>query len=94
MAKKTVTNIAKKQGWVRRVIQIGFFLFVFLLTAAHVMEEWGIEFPFSGVASLHALCPFGAVETLGRLITQGKFIPKTHESNFWLFLHQKKYIYR
>ena len=86
MAKKTLKNIAKKQSWVRRVIQIGFFVFVFLLTAAHVMEERGIELPFSRVASLHALCPFGAVETLGRLITQGSFIPKTHESNFWMFL--------
>lgn len=80
-----MTNIAKKQSWVRKVVQIGFFVFVFLLTAAHVMAEWGIVLPFS-VASIHALCPFGAVETVGRLITQGKFIPKTNESNLWMFL--------
>ncbi|MCK5199835.1 MAG: 4Fe-4S binding protein, partial [Spirochaetales bacterium] len=79
-----MTNIAKKNNWVRKVIQIGFFGFVFLLTVSHVMEEWGIALPFSA-ASLHALCPFGAVETVGRLITQGKFIPKTHESNLWIF---------
>ncbi len=79
-----MTNIAKKHNWVRKVVQIGFFGFVLLLTAAHVMEEWGIALPFSA-ASLHALCPFGAVETVGRLITQGKFIPKTHESNIWIF---------
>ena len=78
-------NIAKKHSWVRKVIQIGFFSFVFLLTAAHVLPEWGIKLPFS-VASIHALCPFGAVETIGRLITQGKFIPKTNESNLWMFL--------
>lgn len=84
MKKKPITNIAKEQSWVRRIIQIGFFSFVFLLTAVHVMEEWGITLPFS-VASIHALCPFGAVETAGRLITQGSFIPKTHESNLWLF---------
>ena len=58
-----MTNIAKKQSWVRKVVQIGFFVFVFLLTAAHVMAEWGIVLPFS-VASIHALCPFGAVETV------------------------------
>jgi hypothetical protein len=85
MVKKSIANIAKKRSWVRRVIQISFFTFVFLLTAAHVLPGWGITLPFS-VASIHAICPFGAVETIGRLITQGNFIPKTNESNLWMFL--------
>jgi len=80
-----MANSTKKHTWVRKTIQIGFFSFVFLLTAGHVMEEWGLVLPFS-VASIHAICPFGAVETAGRLITQGNFIPKTNESNLWMFL--------
>jgi len=35
-------------------------------------------------ASLHALCPFGAVETVGSLITSGAYIQKIHPSSLVL----------
>lgn len=38
------------------------------------------------ISNLHAVCPFGAVETAARLITEGRFIPKTHPSNLWMLL--------
>ncbi len=78
-------NQVKKQSWVKRVIQIGFFLFVLLLVLSHTLKERGISLPLS-TANFHAICPFGAVETVGRLITQAKFIPKTNSSNLWIFL--------
>ncbi len=66
-------------------VQAAFFLFVLLIVLTHFLEAQGITLPWTN-ASLHALCPFGAVETAGRLITQGAFVPKTHESNLWVFL--------
>ncbi len=75
----------KKSWWVKRAVQILFFLFVFFMVLTHYLEDKGIELPFD-YPDLHAVCPFGAVETAGRLILQDKFIPKTHESNLWVFL--------
>ncbi len=74
-----------KHNWIRWVVQILFFLFVFSMVLSHYLTEKGIQLPWTS-PGLHAICPFGAVETLGRLITQQKFIPKTHESNFWVLL--------
>ncbi len=78
-------NTIKNQSWVRRSIQVGFFLFIFMMVLSHFLESNGSELRWSA-PHLHAVCPFGAVETTGRLITQGQFIPKTHESNFWVLL--------
>jgi ferredoxin len=71
--------------WIRRVLQIGFFLFVLSVVTTHFLKSQGVSLPWDS-ANFHAICPFGAVETTGRLITQGDFIPKTHESNFWILL--------
>ncbi len=60
-------NTMKKQSWVRRGIQVGFFLFIFLMVLTHFLESNGIELPWSA-PHLHAVCPFGAVETTGRLV--------------------------
>ncbi len=75
----------KKNRWIKRVIQIAFFTFIFTMVLTHYLEENGIELPVK-IPNLHAICPFGAVETLGRLLLVDKFIPKTHESNFWVLL--------
>ena len=68
---------------VRRGVQIFFFAFVFILVVLKTLQERGAALPFN-VSAFHSICPFGAIESLGRLITQGKFIPKTHTSNFWV----------
>ena len=80
---KTLSN-TRRTRWVRTGVQIIFFLYVLLITLAHTLgtRDGGL---FASFADLHALCPFGAVETLGRLLTQGRFIPKTHPSNLWMF---------
>ena len=48
------------------------------LSLIHILEGSG------QTASIDALCPFGAVETLWRFITTGQFVPKTHPSNLIL----------
>lgn len=73
-----------RSGRIRGGVQLLFFTYVGLLTLAHALEARGVSL-LGGLADLHALCPFGAVETAGRLITQGRFIPKTHASNLWVF---------
>jgi len=77
-------NTLQKQKWIRRTIQSGFFLFVFLIVLVNYLREQGVDL-FWIPGQFHAICPFGAVETIGRFITQGKYIPKTEASNFWLF---------
>jgi ferredoxin len=83
--KKKKKNRAGKRSWIRRVVQIGFFLFVLAIVATQYLKNQGITLPWSA-PNLHAICPFGAVETTGRIITQGSFVPKTHESNYWVLL--------
>lgn len=69
---------------IKRIFQVLFFLYVFMIVLLKYLAEMGMEFPFN-TADLHAICPFGAVESIGRLIFVQKFIPKIHESNFWVF---------
>jgi polyferredoxin len=71
--------------WVKPMVQGIVFLFVLLLVMGQYAEQMGIPLPWSN-SGFHALCPFGGVETLGRIITQGSFIPKTHASNVWLLI--------
>ncbi len=68
---------------IRIVVQVLFFLYVSTLVVLKFLSENGIEIG-AHFADLHAVCPFGAVETLGRVIQSGKFIPKTNQSNFWI----------
>ncbi len=75
----------KRVVWVRRVIQIVFFLFIFTVVLSHFLEKRGWDLPWPVLHNFHAICPFGAVETAGRLVLEGNFIPKIHESNLWTF---------
>lgn len=69
----------------RRISQIFFLVLVGLISLNHYLVEVGKEIWFLGSASLHAICPFGAVETFGSLIMYDKMIPKLHESTMVLF---------
>lgn len=82
MENKKIT--ANKQKKVRQRVQTFFVIFITAISVFKTLEEQGIKLPFA-VSAFHSICPFGAVETLGRIITQGKFIPKTNASNFWVF---------
>ena len=76
----------KRGVCVKRSIQIVFYLFVFTIVLSHFIERRGWGLPWPVLHNFHAICPFGAVETAGRLIIEGGFIPKVHESNLWTFL--------
>ena len=77
--------MSNKVRWIRGAVQIAFFIFVFAIVFSHFIERRGIDIPWPAVGNFHAICPFGAVETAGRLITEGSFIPKIHDSNIWTF---------
>lgn len=66
---------------IRSFTQIFFFVLVALIAINHTLGESGITIPFISKASLHAICPFGGVETFYNFITSGTIIKKLHESS-------------
>ncbi len=69
------------RNWVniaRRIVQAAFVAFILSATVRHNLAESAAN------ASIDALCPFGAVETLWRVVAEGEYIPKTHPSNLVL----------
>jgi len=69
----------------RHIIQAVFFTLIFLTAINHSLSESGITIPLIGGASIHALCPFGAVVSFYQLLTTGSFVKKIHESAMVLF---------
>lgn len=76
----------RRNIWIRKVVQIFFFALIALIAVNHTLVEYGVSIPFLSSASLHALCPFGGVETLYKYITAGSFVQKIHESAFILMV--------
>jgi len=73
---------SKARPWLRRGIQIFFFLLVALIATNGALSERGIErFSFVEGASLHAICPFGGVVSFWQLATAGTLVKKIHESS-------------
>lgn len=70
--------------WIRRVVQWFFFILIALIAVNHTLAESGMEIPFLATASLHAVCPFGGVETLYTFLTSGLYVQKIHESSLVL----------
>jgi polyferredoxin len=69
-----------RRNWpliLRRTTQIGFVVFILAASVRHGLAE-------EGTASIDALCPFGGLETLWRMLAEGQYIPKTHPSNIVL----------
>ncbi|GLI58332.1 4Fe-4S ferredoxin [Propionigenium maris DSM 9537] len=62
---------------IRWAVQMGVLLFVTVIGILHQRIGGGID----GVASVHALCPFGALESFYSLVTKGEFIKKVFYSN-------------
>jgi len=73
-----------KPLWIRIAIQIFFFIFIAVISVNHTLSETGGGVSFLSSASVHALCPFGGVESLYQFISAGSFIPKIFESSFIL----------
>ena len=72
--------------WIRRVVQIFFFVFIALISINHTLAESGGGIPLLSSASLHSLCPFGGVVTIYQYATVGTFVQKIHESAFVLMV--------
>jgi len=66
--------------WIRKIVQWFFFILIALIAVNHTLAESGAAIPFLSSASLHAVCPFGGVETLYTFITSGLFVQKIHQS--------------
>ena len=79
---------AKNKGklWLRREIQIFFFLLIALIAINHTLSESGGGIAFLSTASLHSLCPFGGVVSIYQYATVGTFVQKIHESSFVLMI--------
>ena len=56
------------------------FILVALIAVNHTLAETGQAIPFLANASIHAICPFGGVDTLYQLLTTGVFVSKIHSS--------------
>ncbi len=67
----------------RTISQGGVFLLIVggLVATNHYLAEIGKEMPIVGTASLHAICPYGGIETIVSLVTMGVFVQKIHMSS-------------
>ena len=82
-----IASIKKKfrrQVWPRYIVQAFFFALIAFISVNHTLAETGQAVPFVSSASLHALCPFGGVETIYQFATTGTFVQKIHNSAFIL----------
>lgn len=79
-------NTSRKYPHLRKGVQIFFFVLIGLIAVNKVLEDTGAALPFLSTASLHAICPFGAVETLFNLVTLGVFVQKIHASSVVLMV--------
>ena len=78
------SSFFKKKIWIRRIVQAFFFFLIAAISINHSLVESGKGIQFLSSASLHAICPFGGVETLYKFITTGAFLQKFHEASFVL----------
>lgn len=69
----------------RLFVQIFFFVFLVLVVLNHQLEESGSSILLIPSISLHAICPFGGVETASTLLLYGSYIPKLHQSTLVIF---------
>jgi polyferredoxin len=52
-----------------------------LIAVNHYLSETGSTIPLLGSSSLHAICPYGGVETIVSLTTLGVYVQKIHASS-------------
>jgi polyferredoxin len=65
-------------------VQWFFFLLIAFIAVNHTLAESGAGISFLSSASLHAVCPFGGVETLYTLVTSGLLVKKIHDASLVL----------
>lgn len=75
----------KKISKFRFIVQIFFVVLILYLSVGHYLSEKQIaELP--GIASLHAVCPFGGVVNLYTFFTTGNYVQKLHQSDFIMLI--------
>lgn len=77
---KRIRLFRPRSIWLRKIVQWFFFLLIALISINHTLVENGGGIPFLASASLHAVCPFGGVETLYTFVTSGLLVKKIHNS--------------
>ncbi|MGE5251805.1 MAG: 4Fe-4S binding protein [Bacteroidota bacterium] len=70
--------------WIRKIVQWFFFLLIAFISINHTLVESGRGINLLSSASLHAVCPFGGVETLYTFLTGGLLVKKIHDSSLVL----------
>lgn len=75
-----------KSIWIRKLVQIFFFILIAAIAVNHTLAEAGGGILLLSSASLHSLCPFGGVVSLYQYATIGTFVQKIHESSFVLMI--------
>lgn len=77
---KAIKKYYKRRIWVRTPVQLFFFVVIALITVNHTLTTSGQAGSLLSRASVHAICPFGGVETFYQLITSGSYISKVFPS--------------
>lgn len=80
VSKKRSKAVLGKAVFWRRIVQLAFLALILSKGIAKIVA------PEAEVTSVDAICPFGGVETLWKLITQGSYLQRTHPSNLVLGL--------
>lgn len=75
----------KKISRLRLAVQTLFFVLVAGTALNHTLEEAGMRIPFFSDASVHVLCPFGAIVSFYNLAVTGSFVNKIHASAMVIF---------
>ncbi len=81
---KRIRLFRPRSIWIRKLVQWFFFLLVALIAINHTLAESGGGISFLSSASLHAVCPFGGVESLYTIATSGLLVKKVHDSSLVL----------
>ncbi|MBN8658473.1 MAG: 4Fe-4S binding protein [Anaerolineae bacterium] len=81
---KKIRFFRPRSIWVRKIVQWFFLILIAAIVFNHTLAESGAAIPFLSDASLHAVCPFGGVETLYTYFSSGLFVQKIHNSSLVL----------
>lgn len=81
---KRIRLFRPRSIWIRKIVQLGFFILIALIAVNHALTERGSPIPYVTNASLHAVCPFGGVVTFYQFITSGTYVQKIHQSSLVL----------
>lgn len=81
---KPIRLFRPRSIWIRKIVQLFFFVLIALLSLNHTLVESGSGIPFLASASLHALCPFGGVVSLYQFFASGTLVQKIHDSSMVL----------